>query len=99
VLYQTGPSTFDLVDLKSKLPAHKDYVVKVTEPAEKEGDPDVTNWYLQARNNDHAYRLCFTLFDRPASGVTVLPLPRASWRPRRVAPAPPAPERERLIIS
>lgn len=99
VLYQTGPTTFELANLQAKHAGHKDYVVKVTEPAEKEGESPVTHWYLQARNNDHAYRLCFTLFDRPSDGITVLPLPKASWRPRRVAPAPPAPERERLVIS
>lgn len=100
VLYQTGPGQFTVAPLKDKHGKEgMDFIRRLTEPAEKEGDADVVNFYLEARNNDHAYRLCFTLFNRPADGVTVLPLPKASWRPRRVAPAPPAPERERLSIS
>ena len=55
--------------------------------------------YLEARNNEHAYKLAFHLMGAPRDGVTLWPVPKASFRPRKVSPAPPAPERERLVIS
>jgi hypothetical protein len=72
-----------------------EYVEEVTEG---EGDAAEKKRYLVARNNEHAYKLAYHLVGSPQGGATLLPLPKGSWRPRRVAPAPPRPERERLVI-
>lgn len=87
VLMQTGPAEFTKIDLRGK-----DYTKEIEE---EDGTKAI---YLEARNNDHAYKLAYHLVGSPRDGATLLPLPKASWRPRRVAPAPPQPERERLVI-
>jgi hypothetical protein len=87
VLMQTGPDQFTKLDLRGK-----DYTKEIEE---EDGTKAI---YLEARNNDHAYKLAYHLVGSPRDGATLLPLPKASWRPRRVAPAPPQPERERLVI-
>lgn len=87
LLMQTGPDQFTKIDLRGK-----DYTKEIEE---EDGTKAI---YLEARNNDHAYKLAYHLVGSPRDGATLLPLPKASWRPRRVAPAPPQPERERLVI-
>lgn len=87
LLMQTSVDGFTKIDLKGK---------EYTEEIEEEDG--TKNVYLVARNNDHAYKLAYHLVGSPRDGATLLPLPKASWRPRRVAPAPPQPERERLVI-
>jgi hypothetical protein len=55
--------------------------------------------FLRARNADHARRLAWIIFGRPQNGVTVNPVAKSSWKPKRLSPAPSAPERERLSIT
>jgi len=88
VLYQTGPDQFTVAKLLDEKGDRKHGVVDV------DGKP-----YLEARNNEHAYKLAFHILGSPKDGVTLWPIPKASYRPRVVKPAPPSPERERLVIS
>lgn len=39
---------------------------------------------VEARNNDHALRLAFSILKEPDDGVTVLPVPDSSFKPRRL---------------
>jgi hypothetical protein len=88
VLYQTGPSTWEEADLlKAKSDGNANIVMV-------DGQP-----WLAARNNEHATRLSFGVLGRPTQGVTSFPVPKGAWKPRRVKPAPPKPDRERLDIS
>lgn len=87
VLYQTAPAQWteaDLADAESK------EISTVTE--------DGVTWLL-ARNADHARRLAWTLLNRPEGGVTVNAVAQSSWKPKRIRPATPKPDRERLEIS
>lgn len=86
LLYQTGETTWE----ETTIP---DEYVEVV-PDEVHGPQR----FLKARNNDHARRLAFHIHDRPTAGVTIVPVPASSWKPKRVKPAPPRPERERLEI-
>lgn len=83
-LYQTADKGWTEVDL-SNAPADQKTVLDGEE-------------FLVARNNDHARRLLFNILGRPDAGVTVNPIARASWKPKRVRVAPPKPDRERLEI-
>lgn len=87
LLYQTGErgwTEFDLTAVPEGLKAH----IKVVD-----GQP-----WLYARNNDHAKRVSFAILGSPKDGVTVFPVPKGAWKPSRIKPAPPAPERTRLVI-
>lgn len=86
LLYQTGPTTWE----DTVIPDEYAEVV----PDEKHGPQR----FLKARNNDHARRLAFLIHDRPTAGVTIVPVPASSWKPKRVKAAPPKPDRERLEI-
>jgi hypothetical protein len=86
LLYQTGETTWE----ESPIPDEYAEVV----PDEKHGPQR----FLKARNNDHARRLAFSIHGRPDVGVTIVPVPASSWKPRRVKAAPPRPERERLVV-
>lgn len=86
LLYQTGATTWE------ETPIPDEYVEVV--PDEVHGPQR----FLKARNNDHARRLAFHIHERPTAGVTIVPVPASSWKPKRVKPAPPRPERERLEI-
>lgn len=55
--------------------------------------------WFEARNNEHANRLGFTIMGRPKDGALIFPVPRGAWKPKNVKPAPPKPERERVVIS
>jgi hypothetical protein len=88
VLYQTGPTTFEVAKLLDADGQPKHAVVVMDGQA-----------YLEARNNEHAYKLAFHILGSPKEGATLWPIPKASYRPRRVQPAPPQPERERLTIT
>jgi hypothetical protein len=94
LLYQSGPGQWQEADL-AKVPADlKQYVGKdPKDTANKDG------LFIKARNNDHARRLAFSIMGRPADGVTVELVARTSWKPVRLAVAPPEPSRERLVIS
>lgn len=83
-LYQTADKQWTEVDLSSAPDDQKTVL-----------DGEV---FLVARNNDHARRLLFNILGRPEAGVTVNPIARASWKPKRVRVAPPKPDRERLEI-
>lgn len=84
LLYQTGETGWNEADLSSA-PADQKKVIDGEE-------------FLVARNNDHARRLAFNILGRPEAGVTVNPIAKASWKPKRVRVAPPKPDRERLEI-
>ncbi len=55
--------------------------------------------WFEARNNEHANRLAFAIMGRPKEGAQIFPIPRGAWKPKTVKPAPPAPARERVVIS
>lgn len=55
--------------------------------------------FFEARNQDHATRICYALLGTPTEGTTVWPVPKGAFKPKRVKPAPPSPERTRLVIS
>lgn len=88
LLYQTGPSQWAEFDLSSLAEDMKQYA------EQKDGE-----MFLRARNADHARRIAWVIFGRPEAGVTVNPVARSSWKPKRLSKAPPQPERERLVIS
>jgi hypothetical protein len=88
VLYQTGPkqwTEFDLAGVGDPLKQH------IT-------TQDGEAWLL-ARNNEHAVRLAFAVVGSPEQGATVFPVPKGAYKPKRVKPAAPKPERTRLEIS
>jgi outer membrane biosynthesis protein TonB len=88
VLMQTERDQFTLIKLVNEDGTAKDHVVSVN-----------GELYLEARNNEHAYKLAYHVVGRPSNGARVWPVPKASYRPRMVKPKPPEPERERLSIS
>lgn len=88
LLYQTGDKQWGEYDLTSIAADMKEHV----------GTEDGVT-YLRARNADHARRIAWIIFGRPENGVTVNPVAKSSWNPKRLAPAPPQPTRERLSIS
>lgn len=88
LLYQTGPLQWTEFDLTTVPDDAGIQVVKV----------DEEQWF-EARNNEHANRLGFTIVGRPKEGARIFPVPRGAYKPKRVAPAPPKPERERVVIS
>lgn len=88
LLYQTGASQWTECDLSSLADDLKQYSEL------KDGE-----LFLRARNADHARRIAWIIFGRPEQGVTVNPVARSSWKPKRLSKAPPQPERERLVIS
>jgi hypothetical protein len=66
---------------------------------EAEWDADGTpTRVVQARNNDHALRLAFTILGSPEHGVEVLPVPVSGFKPKRLKPKPVVP-RTALDIS
>lgn len=54
--------------------------------------------WFEARNNEHANRLGFAIMKNPKDGCHIFPVPRGAWKPKHVKPAPPRPERERVVI-
>jgi hypothetical protein len=86
LLYQTGPTTWE----ESQIPDEHAQTV----PDEKHGPQR----FLKARNNDHARRLAWVIHGRPEAGITVIPVPASSFKPKRIKPKPPEPSRERLEI-
>jgi hypothetical protein len=85
IAYQTGPTTWEFHKL-DKVPQGID-----TETVDGE-------LWVRARNNEHALRLGFAIVGAPGEGATVWPVPKGAFKPKRVAPAPPKPERTRLVI-
>lgn len=55
--------------------------------------------FIEARNNEHALRLSYAVIGSPREGASIWPVPRGGYKPKRVKPAAPRPERERLEIS
>jgi hypothetical protein len=55
--------------------------------------------FMEARNNEHALKLAYAVIGAPREGATIWPVPRGGFKPKRVKPAAPKPERERLEIS
>ncbi len=103
LLYVSAEGQFTIADL-SKVPDDSGItVVKLDkEPNEKDSKPvpgDVGELWFEARNNEHANRLGFTIMGRPKDGVHIFAVPRGAWKPRFVKPAPPQPARERVVIS
>lgn len=88
LLYQTGPATWTEFDLKS---VPEDAGITVVNVANEV-------WF-EARNNEHANRLGFTIVGRPSEGARIFPVPRGAYKPKTVKPAPPQPARERVVIS
>lgn len=86
LLYQTGPTTWEETQIPDE---HAETV-----PDEKHGPQR----FLKARNNDHARRLAWVIHGRPEAGITVIPVPASSFKPKRIKPKPPEPTRERLEI-
>lgn len=87
LLYQTGEAQWTQFPLDPSAEGQSEFVKLV------DGEP-----WMMARNNDHAKRIAFQLLGRPAQGVFLFPVPKGAWKPSRVKPAPPRPERERLVI-
>lgn len=56
-----------------------------------EDGADVPTRILEARNNDHVIRLAFDLLGQPEGGVTVLPVPESSFKPKRLQRKPIVP--------
>lgn len=88
LLYQTGPRQWTEYELD---PQHEEFGSYITV------DADGEKWML-ARNNEHAKRIGYAILGRPKDGVLLFPVPQGSYKPSRVKPAPPRPERERLVI-
>lgn len=88
LLYQTGDKVWTEYDLSTLADNMKEHAEV------KDGVQ-----YLRARNADHARRIAWIIFGRPENGVTVNPVAKSSWNPKRLAPAPPQPTRERLSIT
>lgn len=86
VLYRTGPTTWEEHPLTD--------VPQGVSVVEVEGEK-----WIEARNNDHATRIAFAVLGSPQEGAEVWPAPRGAFKPKKVNPAPPAPERTRLVIS
>ena len=91
VLYQTGEHQFTVADLTGKPNVVELEVEYVKGQKKKEK-------FIEARNGDHALKLAFVAVGRPVAGVTLLIIPKGSYKPRPVKAAPPSPERERLTI-
>lgn len=53
---------------------------------------------LKARNADHARRMSWPILGAPDDGITVLPVPDSSWKPKRLK-ARAVPVRQALEIS
>lgn len=85
IAYQTGPTSWEFHRLDS-----------VPEGIDVE-TVDGERW-IRARNNEHALRLGFQVVGSPQEGVTVWPVPKGAYKPKPVRPAPPRPERTRLVI-
>lgn len=86
-LYQTAEKQWTEFPLTGELPED----VKVVTVEDE--------LYFEARNNDHATRIAYVLLGQPEAGVTVWPVPKGAFKPKRVKPAPVRPERTRLEIS
>jgi hypothetical protein len=97
LLYQTGPGQWTEYDLTTVSDDLKQYTER--KPLDDKKPDAETFVFLKARNADHARRVAWVIFGRPEAGVTVNPVARSSWKPKRLQKAPPAPERERLVIS
>lgn len=88
LLYQTGENVWTEYDLST-----------LSEDMKQHAETKDGKRWLRARNADHARRIAWIIFGRPENGVTVNPVAKSSWNPKRLAPAPPEPTRERLVIS
>jgi hypothetical protein len=91
LLYATGPKTWTEHELKfdkGKEPAG--VTIKTDDQGER---------WMECRNNEHALKVAFAILGNPADGVTIFPCPAGAYKPKRVKPKPPAPERTRLDIS
>lgn len=95
VLYQTGEKQWTEADLKKAKDGNTSVSANIVT---LEGEDSGELW-LAARNNEHAVRLSWAILGTPKEGVTTMPVPKGAWKPKRIAPAPPQPERERLVIS
>lgn len=84
LLYQTADGQWTEADMSTADEQYKEV-------------QDGETW-LKARNNEHALKIGFHILNRPQGGVTIAPVARSSWKPKRVGVAPPRPERERLVI-
>lgn len=94
LLYQTGEQQWTEYDLSTVSAELKQYTE--LKDVDDKGNKAL---FLRARNADHARRIAWIIFGRPEGGVTVNPVARSSWKPKRLSKAPPQPERERLVIS
>jgi hypothetical protein len=88
ILFQTGPRQWTEHPLEGELPEG----VKVHTDAKGE------RW-IEARNNDHATRVAYVVLGQPVEGAMVWPAPEGAFKPKKVKPAAPKPERTRLEIS
>jgi hypothetical protein len=91
LFYATGPKQWQehpLTFKDEKTPPG----VKITQTQDGE------RW-MECRNNDHAIKVAYAILGSPADGVTVWPVPHGAYKPKRVKPKPPAPEKTRLDIS
>lgn len=97
LLYQTADKQWTEYDLSSLPDDLKQYAE--SKPLNDKKPEEGSFLFLKARNADHARRIAWVIFGRPEAGVTVNPVARSSWKPKRLSKAPPQPERERLVIS
>jgi hypothetical protein len=91
VLYQTGPTTFEVANLDDAPNTVEREHEHVKGKKKKER-------FIQARNGEGALRIAFIAVGRPAQGVSLLVIPSGSYKVKPVKPANPQPERERLTI-
>jgi hypothetical protein len=94
LLYQTAPKQWTEMDPGSAPEGVRTYTVTDADTVEQ---PTGERFFI-AKNNDAARRIAWATAGRPAKGVTVVVVPVSSWTPKRLQPAPPRPDRERLEI-